>query len=113
MERAFKILQARFSIIRGSARDWSIENLQYIMMTCIILMIIEDKHEEDELKPFDPKDIPTLPEKAKIYDWPNGSNSSSSCSSSTIIKIIHVIMMYWRFSLLQPQDDHYIIENEL
>ena len=72
VERAFGILQARWSIIWGPARGWSRDNLQYIMMTCIILynMIVEDEHEEDELEPFDPEDIPTLPKKAEIYEGP-------------------------------------------
>ena len=62
VERAFGILQARFSIIRGPARGWSKENLQYIMMTCIILhnMIVEGEHEECELELFDLKAILTF-----------------------------------------------------
>ncbi|XP_004292560.1 PREDICTED: uncharacterized protein LOC101300695 [Fragaria vesca subsp. vesca] len=49
VERAFGIFQARWAIIRGPARGWSTENLQFIMMTCIILhnMIVEDEHDED------------------------------------------------------------------
>ncbi|XP_024195999.1 uncharacterized protein LOC112199182 [Rosa chinensis] len=72
VERAFGILQARWAIIRGPARGWSKENLQYIMMTCIILhnMIVEDEHDEDAAEPFDPDDIPTRPKKAEIYDRP-------------------------------------------
>nr|XP_011462191.1 PREDICTED: uncharacterized protein LOC101309236 [Fragaria vesca subsp. vesca] len=63
-------LQARWAIIRGPARGWSKENLQFIMMTCIILhnMIVEDEHDEDAAEPFDPNDIPTIPKKAHIYD---------------------------------------------
>ncbi|XP_062013930.1 uncharacterized protein LOC133730330 [Rosa rugosa] len=69
VERAFGILQARWAIIRGPARGWSKENLQYIMMTCIILhnMIVEDEHDEDAAEPFDPDDIPTRPRKVEIY----------------------------------------------
>ncbi|XP_024160560.1 uncharacterized protein LOC112167738 [Rosa chinensis] len=72
VERAFGILQARWAIIRGPARGWSKENLQYIMMTCIILhnMIVEDEHDEDAAQPFDPDDIPTRPRKAEIYKRP-------------------------------------------
>ncbi|XP_062014375.1 uncharacterized protein LOC133730885 [Rosa rugosa] len=72
VERAFGILQARWAIIRGPVRGWSKENLQYIMMTCIILhnMIVEDEHDEDEAEPFDPDDIPTRPKKAEIYARP-------------------------------------------
>ncbi|XP_024160891.1 protein ALP1-like [Rosa chinensis] len=72
VERAFGILQARWAIIRGPARGWSKENLQYIMMTCIILhnMIVEDERDEDAAQPFDPDDIPTRPRKAEIYKRP-------------------------------------------
>ena len=70
VERAFGILQVRWAIIRGPARGWSKENLQFIMMTCIILhnMIVEDEHDEDAAERFDPNDIPTIPKKAHIYD---------------------------------------------
>ncbi|XP_061993701.1 flowering time control protein FY-like [Rosa rugosa] len=72
VERAFGILQARWAIIRGPARGWSKENLQYIMMTCIILhnMIVEDEHDEDAAEPFDQDDIPTRLRKAEIYKRP-------------------------------------------
>ncbi|XP_070666797.1 uncharacterized protein, partial [Malus domestica] len=45
VERAFGILQARWKIISESARGWSRENLNSIMMSCIILhnMIVEDE----------------------------------------------------------------------
>ncbi|XP_004301065.1 PREDICTED: uncharacterized protein LOC101308683 [Fragaria vesca subsp. vesca] len=70
VERAFGILQARWAIIRGPAHGWSKENLQFIMITCIILhnMIVEDEHDEDAAEPFDPNDIPTIPKKTHIYD---------------------------------------------
>ncbi|XP_004309380.1 PREDICTED: uncharacterized protein LOC101291587 [Fragaria vesca subsp. vesca] len=70
VERAFGILQARWAIIRGPTRGWSKENLQFIMMTCIILhdMIVEDEHDEDAAEPFDPNDIPTILKQAHIYD---------------------------------------------
>ncbi|XP_024178577.1 uncharacterized protein LOC112184544 [Rosa chinensis] len=72
MDRAFGILKARWAIIRGPAHGWSKENLQYIMMTCIILhnMIVEDERDEDATQPFDPDDIPTRPRKAEIYKRP-------------------------------------------
>ncbi|XP_050212628.1 uncharacterized protein LOC126664324 [Mercurialis annua] len=45
VERAFGVLQARFSIVRGPARFWHRETLKNIMKACIILhnMIVEDE----------------------------------------------------------------------
>ena len=75
VERAFGILQARFAIIKGPARGWDRENLQYIMMTCIILhnMIVEDERDEysgDHAVEIDPKEVPTRPRRAEVYDRP-------------------------------------------
>ena len=43
------MLQARFAIVRGSARFWHHEDLTFIMKACIILhnMIIEDERVDD------------------------------------------------------------------
>ncbi|XP_024178778.1 uncharacterized protein LOC112184771 [Rosa chinensis] len=70
VEKAFGILQARFAIVSGPARGWDREDLQYIMMTYIILhnMIVDDEPEEDKESPIDPDDIPTKPRKAQIYE---------------------------------------------
>jgi hypothetical protein len=45
IERAFGVLQSRFAVIRGPAYGWDREQLNDIMMTCIILhnMIVEDE----------------------------------------------------------------------
>jgi len=45
VERAFGVLQSRFTIIRGPARPWDIETLALIMRACIIMhnMIVEDE----------------------------------------------------------------------
>ncbi|XP_028087345.1 uncharacterized protein LOC114288059 [Camellia sinensis] len=47
VERAFRVLQARFNIIRVLVKGWSDEDLYYIVKTCIILhnMIIEDERD--------------------------------------------------------------------
>ncbi|XP_021824033.1 protein ALP1-like [Prunus avium] len=47
VERCFGILQARWAIIRGTARMFDEEVLRSIMMTCIILhnVIVEDEYE--------------------------------------------------------------------
>ena len=69
VERAFGIFQARFAIVTVPAHGWDRENLQYILMTCIILhnMIIEDEREEEEVM-IDPDDITTRPMAAEIYE---------------------------------------------
>lgn len=48
VERAFGILQARWLIIRAPARGWSLEKLNFIVMSCIILdnMIVEDEWDD-------------------------------------------------------------------
>ncbi|XP_022019394.1 uncharacterized protein LOC110919436 [Helianthus annuus] len=45
VERAFGVLQARWAIIRGPSRSWSLDNISDIMCACIILhnMIVEDE----------------------------------------------------------------------
>ncbi|XP_004289403.1 PREDICTED: uncharacterized protein LOC101313362 [Fragaria vesca subsp. vesca] len=71
VERAFGILQARFAIVRGLARGWDMEDIQYIMMTCIILhnMIVDDEHDETEDNhEVDPDEVPTRPRRTEIYD---------------------------------------------
>ncbi|KAL1370522.1 hypothetical protein AAHE18_01G066500 [Arachis hypogaea] len=47
VERAFGVLQARFTIIRGPARFWEKKKLANIMRACIILhnMIVEDERD--------------------------------------------------------------------
>ncbi|XP_052116575.1 uncharacterized protein LOC107485090 [Arachis duranensis] len=47
VERAFRVLQAHFAIIRGPARFWEKKKLANIMRACIILhnMIVEDKRD--------------------------------------------------------------------
>ncbi|XP_015959547.1 uncharacterized protein LOC107483442 [Arachis duranensis] len=47
VERAFRVLQARFAIIRGPARFWEKKKLANIMRACIILhnMIVEDERD--------------------------------------------------------------------
>ncbi|XP_028056614.1 uncharacterized protein LOC114260633 [Camellia sinensis] len=48
VERAFGVLQSRFTIISGVVRYWDSEMLANIMKSCIILhnMIVEDEREE-------------------------------------------------------------------
>jgi len=65
VEHAFGVLQARFAIVRGPARLWRTEALDYIMKACIILhnMIIEDECDANGAEDLDyeqvPESIPT------------------------------------------------------
>jgi hypothetical protein len=45
VERAFGVLQSRFTIVRGPARFWDEETLSMIMTACVIMhnMIVEDE----------------------------------------------------------------------
>ncbi|XP_004295932.1 PREDICTED: uncharacterized protein LOC101295213 [Fragaria vesca subsp. vesca] len=94
VERAFGILQARWVIITGPTRGWSNENLQFIMMTCIILynMIVEDEHDEDAAEPFDPNDILTIPKKAHIYDRILDQDTSVHRNPNMLNQFMH---RYW------------------
>ncbi|XP_050258770.1 uncharacterized protein LOC126703730 [Quercus robur] len=65
VECAFGVLQTRFAIVRGPARLWRKEALDYIMKACIILhnMIIENERDANGAEDFDceqvPESIPT------------------------------------------------------
>lgn len=50
VERAFGVLQSRFSIIHGPARFWDQQTLWHIMTACVIMhnMIIEDERGQSE-----------------------------------------------------------------
>ncbi|XP_065639184.1 uncharacterized protein LOC112032148 [Quercus suber] len=59
VERAFGVLQARFTIVRGPARFFHLETLQKIMKACIILhkMIVEDERDDNEVVDLDYEQI--------------------------------------------------------
>jgi hypothetical protein len=48
VERAFGVLQSRFSIVRRPARLWKRKSVGRIMLACVILhnMIVEDEKDE-------------------------------------------------------------------
>ncbi|XP_068307513.1 uncharacterized protein [Pyrus communis] len=76
VERAFGILQTRWKIISELARGWSRENLNSIMMSCIILhnMIVEDKRDGYiDVESDDDQEDPNRSRmaRAKIYDGLN------------------------------------------
>lgn len=50
VERAFGVLQARFTIIRDGVRLWEMKDLRNVMLACIILhnMIIDDEKDDDD-----------------------------------------------------------------
>ncbi|KAK3218167.1 hypothetical protein Dsin_012137 [Dipteronia sinensis] len=49
VERAFRVLQARFAIVRGPARFWGCDTLNDIMKVCVIMhnMIAENERGTD------------------------------------------------------------------
>jgi len=51
VERAFKVLQALFAIVRGPARFFHLETLKYIMI--LHNMIVEDKWDNNGEKNFE------------------------------------------------------------
>ena len=55
VERAFGVLQARFTIVRGPARFFHLKTLKKIMTACIILhnMIVEDERDDNEVVDLD------------------------------------------------------------
>ena len=62
VERAFGVLQARFAIIRGPARNMDKAELGMVMKACIILhnMIVEDERNSYDLS-FDYDDMKDNP----------------------------------------------------
>ncbi|KAK9199388.1 hypothetical protein WN944_014579 [Citrus x changshan-huyou] len=63
VERAFGVLQARFTIVRGPVRFWDRDTLHDIMKACVIMhnMIVEDEHIT--------KDIDDLNNDVTNEDW--------------------------------------------
>jgi hypothetical protein len=63
VERAFGVLQARFAIVRGPAREWDAETLAAIMKACIIMhnLIVEDEGIDEDDFSYD-----DMGEKVKI-----------------------------------------------
>ena len=57
VERAFGVLQARFTIVKNLTLSWDKVNIRKIMRACIVLynMIVED--ERDEYTQFDVSDF--------------------------------------------------------
>jgi hypothetical protein len=55
VERAFRILQARFAIVRGPGRFFHLETLKDIMMACVILhnTIVEDERTNTGAEDFE------------------------------------------------------------
>ena len=52
VERAFGILQARFTIVQNPSRQWNLDVIQNIMITCVILynIILDDKEDVEGLE---------------------------------------------------------------
>ncbi|XP_024190045.1 uncharacterized protein LOC112194011 [Rosa chinensis] len=71
VERCFGILQSRWAILRHGARLFKLEDLQAIMISCIILhnMIVEDEFVEEEFAEPEEDDLMN-PAMATVYDRP-------------------------------------------
>ena len=61
MERCFNVLQSRWGIILNPSRQWDLNTIKGILMTCVIMhnIIIEDERDQ-ELEPIiaDTSNIP-------------------------------------------------------
>ncbi|KAI5348707.1 hypothetical protein L3X38_001594 [Prunus dulcis] len=77
VERCFGILQVRWAIIRGAARQFDEDVLRSIMMTCIILhnMIVEDEYDYDADGVYEPNPMDTA--LTQIYEKPVGPNGEA------------------------------------
>ena len=55
VERAFRVLQARFTIVCGLAQFFHLKTLQKIMKACCILhnMIVKDERDDNEVADLD------------------------------------------------------------
>ncbi|XP_024198606.1 uncharacterized protein LOC112201912 [Rosa chinensis] len=67
------------SIVQGAARGWDREDLQYIMLTCIILhnMIIKDERPDDndeDLESDEEEDNNIRPRLAQVWEGPTGDD---------------------------------------
>jgi hypothetical protein len=64
VEHAFGVLQAKYAIIKGSARQWSVEDLKYIVACVIILhnmgIMYESRMEELRIEDYDDATRPSL-----------------------------------------------------
>ena len=48
VERAFRVLQAHFAVVRGPTKQWDLETLWEVMTCCVIMhnMIVEDEGDD-------------------------------------------------------------------
>ncbi|XP_050379941.1 uncharacterized protein LOC126797343 [Argentina anserina] len=71
VERYFGILQSRWAMLRHGARLFKLEDLRFIMISCIILhnMIVHDEFVEEEFVESEEEDLMN-PSIATIYDRP-------------------------------------------
>ena len=69
VERCFGIIQSRWAILRHGARLFKLEDIQAIMISCIILhnMIVEDEFVEEEFVEPEEDDLMN-PSMATVYD---------------------------------------------
>jgi hypothetical protein len=72
VERAFGVLQAKFAIIKGPVRQWSVVDLKYIVDCVIILhnmgIMYENGMEELRIEDYDDATRPTLDPNKNVHD---------------------------------------------
>jgi hypothetical protein len=72
VERAFGVLQVKFAIIKGPARQWSVVDLKYIIDCVIILhnmgILYENDMEELKIEDYDDATRPTLDPNRNVHD---------------------------------------------
>jgi hypothetical protein len=72
VERAFGVLQAKFAIIKGPARQWSVVDLKFIVDYVIILhnmgILYENGMEELRIEDYDDATRPTLDPNRNVHD---------------------------------------------
>ena len=98
VERAFKILQARWGILKNPMRQWSLQTINNIMIACIIMhnMIIEDE-EGQGLQAYFDKVVETgrMQSQLTYQELESGTHDLENVSAHYALRN-HLIEHLWR-----------------